>query len=376
MPELVALDMPGGSAFLDALQRIWEAGDTVLPVDQRLPNVAKESLFGALKPGAVIDRTGRRVVLPGGVATEPGDAVVIATSGTTGIAKGVILTHDALLASAAASSRRLAVDPHRDRWFGCLPVAHIGGFSVATKALLTDTPLTLRPNFDAAEVDDASSQHTLVSLVATALGRVRMDSWRAILLGGSAMPDDLPPNVVRTYGLTETGSGLVYDGICVDTAEVRCLDGNIEVRGPMLFRAYRSGYPQGTVALDPDGWFSTGDAGSTEVDGRLRVFGRTGDVIVTGGEKVWPDAVERALRDFAAVREVAVAGRPDPEWGHRVVAWVVPADPDQPPSLEAVREHVKQTMPSYAAPKSVVIVDQLPRTAIGKVQRTQLPDVG
>jgi o-succinylbenzoate---CoA ligase len=376
MPELVALDMAGGPQFLEALLAVWESGDTVLPVDQRLPKAAKDALFRAVKPTAVIDTTGNRTKLREGVTTQSGDAVVIATSGTTGLPKGVILTHDALLASAVASSQRLAVNPDRDTWLGCLPVAHIGGFSVVTKALLTGTPLTLRAGFDVADVEAASGSHTLVSLVTTALGRVRTERWRVILLGGSAMPDDLPPNVVRTYGLTETGSGLVYNGVCVDTAEVRCLEGHIEVRGPMLFRAYRSDSPEGTRATESDGWFATGDAGIIGGDGQLRVFGRVGDVIVTGGEKVWPDAVERALRDFAPAREVAVAGRPDAEWGHQVVAWVVADDPDQPPSLEAVREHVKQTLPSYAAPKAMVLVDQLPRTAIGKVQRSLLPDHG
>ena len=374
MPELVALDLVAGPTFLDAVQAIWTAGDAVLPIDQRLPNAARERLFLAVRPAAVVDANGSRTMLRGAVPTEPGDAVVIATSGTTGEPKGVILTHEALLASALATSKRLAVDPGRDRWFGCLPVAHIGGFSVLTKAMFTGTPLTLRGAFDASEVTAAAAGHTLISLVPTALSRVRPDLWRIVLLGGSAMPDDLPANVVRTYGLTETGSGLVYDGVCVEGAEIQCRDSQIHVRGPMLFRAYRSGSPEGSDVRTSDGWFATGDAGAIGDDGRLRVFGRIGDVIVTGGEKVWPDAVERALRDFALVAEVAVAGVPDDEWGHRVVAWVVPADPDRPPTLEAVREHVKQTIPAYAAPKSLIIVNELPRTAIGKVQRSRLVD--
>jgi O-succinylbenzoic acid--CoA ligase len=134
----------------------------------------------------------------------------------------------------------------------------------------------------------------------------------------------------------------------------------------MLLRAYRDG----ADPKDADGWLATGDAGSVS-DGVVRVEGRMGDIIVTGGEKVWPDPVERLLRRLPSVADVAVAGRPDPEWGQRVVAWVV-ADGD-PPSLEEVRDAVKVELPAYAAPKQLVLVRVLPRTALGKVRRAELP---
>jgi o-succinylbenzoate---CoA ligase len=370
--RLIAVDVPGGTEFLAILRRIWDAGDAVLPVDQRLPVPAKLALFAAVHPAAVIGKDLRETLLPASVPIAAGDAVVIATSGTTGDPKGVILTHAALDASAVASARRLGAHETADRWYACLPVAHIGGFSVITKAWMTATPLTLAPGFTAADVDEASATHTLVSLVATALHRVRSDAWRVILLGGSAMPADLPANIVRTYGLTETGSGLVYDGIALDGAEIRIVDGQIQVRGPMVSRGYRSSGPEGIDVRTADGWLATGDGGRLDDVGRLQVFGRLGDVITTGGEKVWPDAVERALAGLSGVRELAVAGVPDPEWGHRVVVWVVPNDPADPPTLNAVREQVKQTLPAYAAPKEVVVVEQLPRTAIGKVQRSRL----
>jgi O-succinylbenzoic acid--CoA ligase len=169
--------------------------------------------------------------------------------------------------------------------------------------------------------------------------------------------------------MTETGSGVVYDGVPLDGVEVRTVDGEIHLRGPMLLRAYRDG----TDPRDPDGWFPTGDAGSWDAAGRrLRVDGRMGDVIVTGGEKVWPAAVERVLGAWDAVAEVGVTGRPDDEWGQRVVAVVVPADAAAPPSVDAAREVVKAELPAYAAPREVVIVDALPRTGIGKVSRAGL----
>jgi o-succinylbenzoate---CoA ligase len=137
----------------------------------------------------------------------------------------------------------------------------------------------------------------------------------------------------------------------------------------MLLRAYRDG----TDPRDADGWFPTGDAGVWDVaEGRLRVFGRVGDVIVTGGEKVWPAAVERVLGTHATVAAVAVVGQPDAEWGHRVVAVVVPQDPGRPPELAVLREAVKAELPGYAAPRELRVVDSLPTTGLGKVARAEV----
>jgi O-succinylbenzoic acid--CoA ligase len=331
-----------GRTFVDDLQRTWRAGDAVLPVDPRLPKAAVDALLASMRLDDDID---------------DGDALVVATSGSTGAPKGVVLTHDAVLASALATSNHLAVDSFRDRWLSVLPLAHVGGLSVVTRALLTDTPLT----FDA---DDASA--TLVSMVATQVQRTDVGRFRAVVVGGAAPPADLPPNVVTTYGMTETGSGVVYDGVPLDGVEVRSVDGELHVRGPMLLRTYRDGIDP----KDGDGWLPTGDAGEV-VDGRVVVHGRIGDVIVTGGEKVWPDPVEAVLRDLRGIADVAVAGAPDPEWGHRVVAYVVPDG--EPPSLDALRDAVKAVLPVWCAPKQVVLVDAVPRTALGKVQRDRLP---
>jgi O-succinylbenzoic acid--CoA ligase len=183
------------------------------------------------------------------------------------------------------------------------------------------------------------------------------------------MPPDLPANAVSTYGMTETGSGVVYDGEPLDGVEVRVVDGEVQVRAPMLLRAYRDGVDP----KDPAGWYPTGDAGAWDAAaGRLRVFGRVGDMVITGGENVWPSAVEQVLGRVPSVREVAVVGRPDAEWGQRVVALVVPADPADPPSLAALRDAVKQELPAYAAPHELELVAALPRTASGKVARARL----
>jgi len=125
--------------------------------------------------------------------------------------------------------------------------------------------------------------------------------------------------------------------------------------------------------VGPDGardWFATGDGGRLDSDGKLVVSGRIADVITTGAEKVWPDAVERIVMAHPAVAEVAVWKRPDPEWGERVVAWVVPMD--EGPSLDELRQLVADGIAPWAAPKELVLVDHLPRTAAGKVRRRAL----
>ncbi len=184
-----------------------------------------------------------------------------------------------------------------------------------------------------------------------------------IVLGGSRPPADRPANTVTTYGMTETGSGVVYDGVPLDGVEVRIDDGEIHLRGPMLMRGYRDG----TSPIDADGWLATGDLGHWLDDGRLHVDGRRGDLIISGGENVWPEAVEAALADHPAVAEVMVRGVDDPEWGQVAEAVVVAAGP--PPTLDALRDHVKRSHPAFMAPKRLVVVDALPRTALGKPRR-------
>jgi len=347
MPRLVALSATGDD-FIAELTRAWEAGDAVLPVDPRLPANARERLLDRLRVGEDV---------------EPGDALVVATSGTTGEPKGAVLTHDALAAGAQATTRRLVVDPARDRWLACIPLAHVGGLGVVVRALLTGTPVIVRERFEHA------TGATLVSLVPAHLLRFDLSEFRAVLLGGQAPPAEVPANVVATYGMTETGGGVVYDGFPLEGVEVRVAgDGRISLRGPTLLRAYRDG----TDPKDAGGWLDTEDIGALGADGRLTVFGRSGDMIVTGGEKVWPAPVEQVLLQHPEVADVAVAGRADPEWGQRVVAYVVPRDRGVPPSLEALRATVKEQLPAYMAPREVIAVDALPKTALGKVRRANL----
>lgn len=353
MPKLVVLDALG-DAFVTGLRRAWAAGDAVLPLDPRLPAPARQALLSAARADEPV---------------EPGDALVMATSGTTGEPRLAVLTHEAVAASARATSSRLGVDPARDRWLACLPLHHVGGLAVVTRALLTDTPLVVHDRFDAAAVMAAAGDGcTLTSLVPTALRRIDPSGFRAVLVGGQAPPADRPAQVIATYGLTETGSGIVYDGVALDDVELRIDDGGqILVRAPMLLRTYRDGVDP----KDPEGWLPTGDLG--HLDGaRLEVHGRSDDQIITGGENVWPAAVEAALVDLPGVAEVAVIGVPDAEWGQRVVALVVPTDWADPPSYEQLRDHARQALPAHAVPKEVHLARSLPRTSSGKVRRQDL----
>ena len=391
MHELTALLLPGGERFVAAVRRAWDAGDAVLPLDPGAPRAHLDRVIVALGATQVVEADGGTRSLDGGRPVEDGDALVIATSGTTGTPKGAVHTHRSIEYAAYATS--VATGVAGDTWWlACLPLSHVGGFSVITRALCTGARLEVHARADAAAIDDAARRGaTHVSLVPTLLGRVDVARWRTILLGGSAIPADRPANTVATYGMTETMGGIVYDGRCLSGVEVRIAElagpgpggrpataapgtvGTVELRSPTLLRTYRDG----TDPVGADGWYSTGDLGRLDpVTRLLSVHGRADDLIITGGEKVWPEPVEAVLRTDRRVRDVAVVGRPDPEWGHRVVAVVVPTDADDPPTLQGLRDLVATELPRAAAPKELELVDSLPRTRLGKIRRSLLVTSG
>jgi O-succinylbenzoic acid--CoA ligase len=225
-----------------------------------------------------------------------------------------------------------------------------------------------------------------VSLVPTMLVRLLdadadLSHFRAILVGGAAVPGWLTDrarakgaNVIETYGLTESCGGVVYDGRPLPGTEVRIdSDGGIQLRGPTVMRGYLDEEEATARAFTEGGWLRPSDAGWIDGRGRLCVAGRLDDLINTGGEKVWPAEVEAVLQQHPGVAEVAIVGRPDPEWGQRVVAYVVPADLTAPPSLDALRDHVARSLPRHTAPRQLILIPEgLPRTASGKVRRAGL----
>ncbi len=179
---------------------------------------------------------------------------------------------------------------------------------------------------------------------------------------------------MTTYGLTETCGGIAYDGVPFERTRARKdADGRLELRGPTLMDGYRHD-PQATAdAFTVDGWLRTGDLGEVD-DGMVVVQGRADDAIRSGGERVWPDEVEAVLRDHPKVADTAVAGRPDAEWGEHVAAWVVPRLLDDPPTLEELRDHCRDRLAAFKAPRELFFVADIPRTSSGKIRRSALLD--
>jgi O-succinylbenzoic acid--CoA ligase len=359
-------------------------------VDAALPPARLAELLDALAPSSVEDAAGVTTVRSAkesGVAE--GTAVVVGTSGSTGAPKGVELSAAALLHSARASLARIGARPG-ERWLCCLPATHIAGIQVLVRSLVSGTDPVLADRADAQAVADCGCAH--VSFVPTQLRRLLderagdistpLAGFSSVLLGGAAAPPGLLEAaraarvpVVTTYGMTETCGGCVYDGVPLDGVRVTIGDDErISIGGPVLFSGYRGG-PEA-----PGPWFRTGDLGRMDPLGRLVVRGRADDVINTGGHKVIPGEVAAALQSCPGVRDVAVLGVPDAEWGELVVAVVVPADPADPPAAELLRLHVRQQLPRYAAPGRVVMVDSVPMLPSGKHDlarlRRELPPAG
>jgi malonyl-CoA/methylmalonyl-CoA synthetase len=334
-------------------------------------------------------------------AAAPGAPALIGyTSGTTGTPKGAVLSHANLLAS--SESVRLAWRwTADDRLVLALPLFHIHGLGVGLHGtLLAGASAVLLPRFDAGAVLDAAAVHdatlffgvpTMYTWLADSprlpeLGRLRL------CVSGSA---PLPPavferlaagsgqRVLERYGMTETGLNVSnpYDGerrpgtvgFPLPGVELRLArDGEIELRGPNVFRGYWGRPEETAAAFTADGWFRTGDIGEHDADGYLRLVGRARELIITGGLNVYPREVEDVLREHPAVADVAVAGVPDAEWGEVVTAWVVPTRPGAPPADTDLLGFAAERLARFKCPRRVVVVDALPRNALGKVLRHQL----
>ncbi|WP_324274494.1 AMP-binding enzyme [Blastococcus brunescens] len=291
----------------------------------------------------------------------------------------MLLPADAVLASATATSERLGGP---GSWLLTLPASAIAGLQVLCRSVLAGIPPTLLGKSEplTAAVRRMPAGRRYTSLVPTQLRRHldeepdALRSFDAILVGGAATDPALLDRaraegiaVVTTYGMTETAGGCVYDGQPLDGVRVRVTGGGIELAGPTLALGYRLD-PAGTETAFAGGWFRTRDAGALDADGRLTVVGRLDDVVISGGVNVAPASVEAALREHPSVVDAVVFGRPDPTWGQRVVAAVVPAA-GATPDLPTLRAWVSARLGGPAAPRQLQVVDALPLLHTGKPDR-------
>lgn len=337
---------------------------------------------------------------------------VIYTSGTTGAPKGALITWSNFYWSAVASAENLGV-AQSDRWLACMPLFHIGGLSIILRSAIYGTEVLIHEGFDAIRVNAALREDgvTLLSVVATMLRRMLDaddDSYpstvRAVLVGGGPVPKELllrarerGLNVLQTYGLTETASqvatlnasdalrklgsaGLPLSAVTLSIAASDGISdagsneiGEILVSGPIVTPGYLDS-PEANQSALRDGWFHTGDIGYRDDEGYLYIADRRDDLIVTGGENVYPAEVEAALTQDESVYEAAVIGLEDQQWGSIVVAVIVPTAGTELDS-EVIIDRLRPTLAGYKLPKRIEFTsDPLPRTASGKLQRHLVRD--
>lgn len=337
--------------------------------------------------------------VPAPAEVPEGTAVVIATSGSTGVPKQVVISRTALIAGARATAARIGPG----RWLLALPAGYVAGIQVLTRSLVQgEEPVLLDARFGPESFVAATRRlaggRAYTSLVPAQLATLleaddaaaALRSFEAVLIGGQALPAALRDRacaagvrIVRTYGATETSGGCVYDGVPLDAVTVRVRDGEVQLAGPTLADGYL-GDPALTEAAfpsDPDGtrWYRTGDAGSIE-SGVLRVHGRLDNVIVTGGINVSLDRVEQLVRAVPGLHSAVVVGVADARWGEASVI-VAARGPEQvggpdrleqagaPDRLEQARAAVAAGIGPHARPQRLVLVDRLPTLASGKPDR-------
>lgn len=388
--ELVAYALPPGFHWLEILAAHAQSGASFLPIDVRLSASEQERLIDLARPSVVV-RPFEETVLADAAPIDPERAwAVVATSGTSGEPRLAQLSRASVGSALAASLDALDASAF-DPWVSCLTPAHIGGLLVLLRGILTSSKIIVQEGFEPGRLLAEAPRGAYVSLVPTMLERLvragaDLSELADILVGGARLDPTVRDAAVRaggrivnTYGSTESCGGVVYDGIPFAGTSIRIdaerpdAPGVVELRGPTLMDGYRHDPAATAGAFTTDGWLRTGDIGSFGPDGHLRIVGRADDAIRTGAETVWPEEVEAVVRTHPKVADVAVAGRPDDEWGSHVVAWVIPADPTDPPTLEQLREHCRDALARFKAPRDLRLLTALPRTSSGKLRRAALP---
>ena len=424
--RLGAILVPLNTRLADA-EVAWQLSDAaprLLIVDDGTAGLAERAVAGTRSPAVIaVDAEGRvsppagfdraemsgRTELP--LAHDPDRILaIIYTSGTTGRPKGAMLTVGNFWWSAIGSALNLGTDVD-DRWLACLPLFHVGGLSIVLRAAIYGITAVVHDGFDADAVNRAVDEDriTIISVVAVMLQRMldaRGDrpfpaSLRCVLAGGGPVPRSLLERcaaldvpVMQTYGLTEAASQVATlppndalrrvgsAGRALYPNRIRVVigardaapdePGEILVSGPVVMAGYTSGAADTNRAI-VDGWLHTGDIGRIDPDGHLHVLDRRDDLIITGGENVYPAEVEAALLAFPGVAEAGVIGVADDSWGQRVVAIVRFDAPSGAPPIDELRTHCRALLAGYKVPSDIRVTTQpLPRTASGKLQRAVL----
>jgi o-succinylbenzoate---CoA ligase len=355
------------------------AGGVLLPVGANLTGPEVERLCGRF--GAVLLEEPAADAAP--LAPRDIDPrlpyAVFATSGSTGEPKGVVLTAGNLTAAADASAEFLG---HRDggRWLAVLPLNHVGGFSILTRSAQVGGAVFLEQRFDPARTAALLHDVEYASLVPTMLAKTLphvegpFERLVMVLVGGGPLAPGLLADAVDsgipaapTYGATETAAQIATGR--AGGATVRPLpgvslwieSGEIVVDGPMVSPGYWGMPPR-------EGPYHTGDAGSLDSGGDLTVLGRLDDMVISGGENVYPTEVEQVLLRHPGVHDAAVIGVPDARWGRVLHAVVVAPDVDAATLDAWARKHLA----GYKVPKRWRLVEHIARTELGKLDRREV----
>lgn len=371
----------------------------LVPVLGDDPREILRGLRGALHGAGPALGLGLVSGLPGEV--RPGTAVVVTTSGSTGVPKSVVLSRDALTASALSTAERIG----DGAWLLALPASYVAGLQVLVRSLVADRePAILSGAFTPqafaaaalmmVSTDRGERVPTYTSLVPAQLSKLldaaehdpavhtALRSFETILVGGQALPaatleraETAGARIVRTYGSTETSGGCVYDGVPLNNVRVRIERGEVQVSGPTLAEGYLGNDELTDAAFlrERDGtrWYRTGDAGLIE-DGVLRVRGRLDNVIVSGGVNVSLDRVERIVRGIPGLAGAVVVGVPDERWGEASVVVATRGEAlrrSEAVQLEEARAAVQSEIGPHARPSRLVLVDELATLPSGKPDR-------
>ncbi len=369
MSKLIALCKPQSNALVSEIFDIWNNGNAVAVLDPTFPAKYLKTMLDVLDPDVVVSEK-KEHTLRNRVVDLPSDAaLVIATSGTQGTPKAMVHTHTSLLTSALATANYLGVEKGNGQWLNALPLVHIGGFSTITKASFLELEINVLKRFDYSEIAKlAREKKTYMPIVRANLNHIDPSDFEALIIGGGRPPTNTPANAHVTYGLTETGSGCVYDGRPLEGVSIKISDiGEILISGDILAKCYRNGDP----LVDEQGYFHTGDFGTLKND-QLSVKGRIADVIRSGGETIFPLDVEEIIASMSGISEVAIVGLDNDRFEQIPWAVVVPNTDRAVPSLDEIKNRVRNTLPHYCAPRGLTIVEKLPKTQLGKVRKKEI----